>query len=86
MNHIQQIVLDKLKTLSIPQQESVLKFIEKLLSPHIVESDQQLEELLIEGVESIDRGEGIEATDEWWDRERDRLASSSESLTSAKPN
>jgi antitoxin ParD1/3/4 len=37
-------------------------------------AQEQLDSLLLEGLDSLERGEGIEATDEWWDTERDRLS------------
>ncbi|GBO56195.1 hypothetical protein APA_4525 [Pseudanabaena sp. lw0831] len=80
MNNIQELVIDKVKALSINQQKSVLNFIDRILSPNIINSDQELEKLLIEGVDSLDRGEGIEATDEWWEQERDRLVNNSSNL------
>ncbi len=80
MNNIQQLVFEKMKTLSIPHQESVLYFIEELLAPNSIKSDEQIEELLIEGIDSLDRGEGIEATDEWWEQERDRLINNASNL------
>jgi hypothetical protein len=72
MNNIQELVIDKVKALSINQQKSVLNFIDCILSPNVINSDQKLEELLIEGVDSLERGEGIVATDDWWEQERDR--------------
>jgi hypothetical protein len=61
MNNIQELVIDKIKALSVNQQKSVLHFIDLLLSPNVIESDEQLEKLLIEGIDSLERGEGIEA-------------------------
>ena len=80
MNNIQELVIDKVKALSLNQQKTVLYFIDRILSPNIINSDQELEKLLIEGVDSLDRGEGIEATDEWWEQERDRLINNSSNL------
>ncbi|NER80793.1 MAG: type II toxin-antitoxin system ParD family antitoxin [Leptolyngbya sp. SIO1D8] len=34
---------------------------------------ESLDGLLIEGLDSLDRGEGIEATDAWWEQERHDL-------------
>ena len=73
MDNIQELVIDKVKALSINQQKSVLNFIDRILSPNVINSDQELEKLLIEGVDSLDRGEGIVASDEWWEQERDRF-------------
>ena len=80
MNNIQELVIDKVKALSINQQKTVLYFIDRILSPNVINSDRELENLLIEGVDSLDRGEGIEATDEWWEQERDRLINNSSNL------
>jgi hypothetical protein len=35
-----------------------------------IRSKAQLDQLLLQGIESLDRGEGIELTDEWWDQKR----------------
>ena len=80
MNNIQELVIDKVKALSLNQQKTVLYFIDRILSPNVINSDRELENLLIEGVDSLDRGEGIEATDEWWEQERDRLINNSSNL------
>jgi hypothetical protein len=48
MNNIQELVIDKVKTLSLNQQKSVLHFIYRILSPNVINSDQKLEELLME--------------------------------------
>ena len=80
MNNIQELVIDKIKALSLNQQKSVLYFIDRILSPNVINSDQELEKLLIEGVDSLERGEGIVATDDWWEQERDRLINNSSSL------
>ena len=80
MNNIQELVIDKVKALSLNQQKTVLYFIDRILSPNVINSDRELENLLIEGVDSLDRGEGIEATDDWWEQERDRLINNSSNL------
>ena len=80
MNNIQELVIDKVKALSINQQKSVLYFIDRILSPNVINSDRELEKLLIEGVDSLERGEGIVATDNWWEQERDRLINNSSNL------
>ncbi len=80
MNNIQELVIDKVKALSLNQQKSVLYFIDRILSPNVINSDQELEKLLIEGVESLERGEGIVATDDWWEQERDRLINNPSTL------
>jgi hypothetical protein len=38
-----------------------------------VRSIGHLHQLLQEGLDSLDRGEGIEATDDWWEKERGQL-------------
>ena len=38
-------------------------------------SIDHLSELLQEGLDSLDRGEGIKATDDWWEQERTQLLS-----------
>ena len=38
-----------------------------------VRSQQQLEMLIQEGLSSLEQGQGIAATDEWWEQERQRL-------------
>ena len=80
MNNIQELVIDKVKALSLNQQKTVLYFIDRILSPNVINSDRELENLLIEGVDSLDRGEGIEATDEWWEQERNLLMNNSSNL------
>lgn len=72
MTNIQQLVLVKMQALSTDQQQSVLQFIEEISSP----SNMQLEEQLLEGLDSLERGEGIEATEEWWEQERNFLLAS----------
>ena len=72
MNNIQELVIDKVKALSLNQQKTVLYFIDKLLTPNVIDSMQKLEVLLMEGVDSLERGEGIVVTDDWWEQERDR--------------
>lgn len=80
MNNIQELVIDKVKALSLNQQKTVLYFIDRILSTNVINSDQELENLLIEGVDSLERGEGIAATDDWWKQERDRLINNSSNL------
>lgn len=77
MSNIQEIVVNKMQALSIKQQESVLLFIDWLLAPNSMMDAEKLEESLILGIESLDRGEGIVVTDQWWEQERDRLINSS---------
>jgi hypothetical protein len=78
MPDIQQLVLAKMQSLSLAQQESVLHFIEQLSPPDVIQSKEQLEELLLDGLDSLGRGEGIEATDEWWEQERSAFTRSAE--------
>jgi antitoxin ParD1/3/4 len=40
-------------------------------------AQEQLDSLLLEGPESLEQGNGIETTDEWWEQERDRLSATS---------
>ncbi len=80
MNNIQELVIDKVKALSLNQQKTVLYFIDRILSPNVINSDRELENLLIEGIDSLERGEGIVATDDWWEQERDRLINNSSNL------
>ena len=70
MNNIQELVIDKVKALSLNQQKTVLYFIDKLLTPNVIDSTQKLEVLLMEGVDSLEWGEGIVVTDDWWEQER----------------
>ncbi len=80
MNNIQELVIDKVKALSLTQQKTVLYFIDQLLTPNVIDSEQKLEALLMEGVDSLERGEGIIANDDWWEQERDRLINNSSNL------
>ena len=80
MNNIQELVIDKVKALSLNQQKTVLYFIDKLLTPNVIDSTQKLEVLLMEGVDSLEWGEGIVVTDDWWEQERDRLINNSSNL------
>jgi hypothetical protein len=73
MTNIQQLVLIKMQSLSTDQQQSVLQFVQEISNP---QSEKQLEEQLLEGLDSLERGEGIEATEEWWEQERDFLLTS----------
>jgi len=57
-----------------------IDFIDRILSPNVINSDQELEKLLIEGVDSLERGEGIVTTDDWWEQEREHLISNSLNL------
>ncbi|MFQ4140498.1 type II toxin-antitoxin system ParD family antitoxin [Nodosilinea sp. PGN35] len=38
------------------------------------QAKETLDDLLIEGLDSLDRQEGIEATDDWWEQERQDLS------------
>jgi hypothetical protein len=44
-----------------------------------VRSKEHLAQLLQEGLDSLDRGEGIEVTDSWWEAERARLVTKTQS-------
>jgi len=79
MTNIQQLVLVKMQALSLNQQESVLQFIEDISHP---QSKEDIEELLTEGLDSIDRGEGIETTEAWWEQERNFLIERQNTSTS----
>ena len=46
MNNIQELVIDKVKALSLNQQKTVLYFIDQLLTPNAIDSVQKLEGLL----------------------------------------
>jgi len=53
----------------------------------LVERDRQreqaretLDSLLLEGIDSLDRQEGIEATDDWWEQERNDLIAKHQGL------
>jgi hypothetical protein len=70
MTNIQQFVLIKMQSLSTAQQQSVLQFVQEISNP---QSERQLEEHLLQGLDSLERGEGIEATEEWWEQERSYL-------------
>ena len=37
------------------------------------QAKETLDDLLLEGLDSLDRREGIEATDDWWEQERQDL-------------
>jgi hypothetical protein len=67
MTNIQQLVLIKMQALSTDQQQSVLQFVQEFSNS---KSEKQLEEQILEGLDSLERGEGIEATEEWWEKER----------------
>ncbi|WP_035985137.1 type II toxin-antitoxin system ParD family antitoxin [Leptolyngbya sp. KIOST-1] len=47
------------------------------------QAKESLDSLLIEGLDSLDRGEGIEATDNWWEQERLDLIESHQSQRDA---
>jgi hypothetical protein len=73
VTNIQQLVLIKMQSLSTEQQQSILQFVEEISNP---QSEGQLEEQLLQGLDSLERGEGIEATEEWWEQERNFLLTS----------
>jgi len=44
-----------------------------LLDQRLRQTKAVLDRQLTEGLDSLDRGEGIEATDDWWEAERQNL-------------
>ena len=73
-------LLEYWRELSSEEQDRVLKFTQSLQSnrhavaePLIVRSQEQLEELLLEGTSSLDQNGGAEATEEWWEQKRQNL-------------
>jgi hypothetical protein len=73
-------LLEYWRELSAEEQDCVLEFTQLLQANRpsqqdclSVRSRDQLEALLLEGVNSLDRGEGVEATDEWWEQKRQNL-------------
>lgn len=44
-----------------------------LLDQRLQQTQESLDSLIAEGLESLDRGEGIEATETWWDQQRNDL-------------
>ncbi|NMF83774.1 type II toxin-antitoxin system ParD family antitoxin [Nodosilinea sp. P-1105] len=44
-----------------------------LLDQQRRQAKESLDSLLITGLDSLDQGEGIEATDNWWEQERQDL-------------
>lgn len=68
------------RELSSEEQDLVLEFTQSLQSnrgttsePLTVRSQEQLEELLLQGLNSLDQGSAIEATDDWWEQKRQNL-------------
>ncbi len=84
----EELLLECWRSLAQQEQDQVLQFTQHLQAQHNVElmdrdlgapehlkirSAEHLNELLQEGLDSLERGEGIEATEEWWEQERARL-------------
>jgi hypothetical protein len=85
----EELLLEQWRDLPTQEQTAVINFAEFLrhkTSPKIqeefdyggpehlkVRSIDHLNELLQEGLDSLDRGEGIEATEDWWEQERAQL-------------
>jgi hypothetical protein len=85
----EELLLEQWRYLPTQEQAAVINFAEFLrhkTSPkfhedfdygapeHLkVRSIEHLNELLQEGLDSLDRGEGIEATEDWWEQERAQL-------------
>lgn len=90
----EELLLECWRGLSPTEQAQVLQFTQVLRSQHQLDavdrdlgapeplkirSLEHLNELLGEGLDELDRGEGIAATDEWWEAERTRLMARSSS-------
>jgi hypothetical protein len=85
----EELLLTYWRTLAPAAQQQVLQFTQALQAQHPsdtasspdwsapshleIQSPQQLNALLQEGLESLEQGAGIEATDEWWEQERSHL-------------
>jgi hypothetical protein len=84
----EELLLMSWRSLSPTEQAQVLQFTQSLQSKHTqdiaLDSDfgapehleirsSHLNEMLQEGLESLDQGKGIEVGDEWWEQERARL-------------
>jgi antitoxin ParD1/3/4 len=78
MASIQILITETLKTYIEERAAQSGRLIEEYLLA-LVEQDQKrhaqekLDALLLQGLESLEQGEGIHTTDEWWNQERDRL-------------
>lgn len=73
-------LLEYWRELSLEEQDLVLKFTQSLqanrrtmLEPLTVRSQEQLEELLLQGLNSLDEGNAIEVTNDWWEQKRQSL-------------
>ena len=87
----EELLLEQWRYLPTQERAAVINFVEFLLYKKSAEvqedidysvpehlkmrSIDHLNELLQEGLDSLDRGEGIEATDDWWEQERAQLLS-----------
>ena len=85
----EELLLAQWRDLPIQEQIAVINFAEFLRHKSRVASQEDIDyggpehlkvrsldhlnELLQEGLSSLDRGEGIEATDDWWEKERAQL-------------
>lgn len=50
-----------------------------LFDQRLRQTKESLDSLLIDGLDNLDRGEGSEATDDWWEQERLDLIESHQS-------
>jgi hypothetical protein len=85
----EELLLEQWRYLPTQEQTAVINFAEFLRHKKSIEvqedidygapehlkvrSIEHLNQLLQEGIDSLDRGEGIEATDDWWEKEREQL-------------
>jgi hypothetical protein len=85
----EELLLMSWRTLSPTEQAQVLQFTQALQAQHTqdssldydlgapehleIRSSSHLNEMLQEGIESLNQGKGIETSDEWWEQERTRL-------------
>ena len=78
----EELLLQSWRSLAPLQQAKVLQFTRSLHSEHDsidgpehlrIQSREQLDALVQAGLDSLDRGEGIMLTDEWWEQERAQL-------------
>jgi hypothetical protein len=81
----EELLLDRWRGLPIQAQEKVLEFAQFLQEKQSEDNDfgapehlrvrsaEQLDQMLQAGLASLDRGQGIELTDAWWETERERL-------------
>jgi hypothetical protein len=84
----EELLLECWRSLSVPEKAQVLQLTQSLQAQHQqtsefpdlgapealkIQSVELLNDLLQEGLDSLERGEGIEVSDEWWEEERARL-------------